>query len=178
VDRFTAEQAVQFYRLSAAIESAEGLPLAHETHRGRILFNPWITAHILREVPATRLCCDYSHWVVVSERLLDGEEAILELCAKHCRHVHCRVGYPHGPQVPDPSAPEARWPLERHESWWKLIWAAQRQAGATHSSFTPEFGPPDYLHTLPHTNVPVADLATVCEWMRARYEQTYAAWNT
>ena len=176
-DRFTTAQALEFYRESARIEAAEGLPLAHETHRGRILFNPWITAHVLRDIPATMLCIDYSHWVVVSERLLDGEDETLDLCAKHTRHVHCRVGYAQGPQVPDPSAPEAKHALERHESWWTKIWAAQKSAGVTHLSFTPEFGPPEYLHTLPHTNVPVSDLATVCEWMRARYESTFANWN-
>lgn len=177
-DRFTATQAVDFYRGAAQLESELGVPLAHETHRGRTLYNPWITAHVLREVPATQLCIDYSHWVAVSERFLDGEDAILDLCAAHARHVHCRVGHPEGPQVPDPSAPEARHAVEAHESWWKKIWTSQRSRGLTLSPFTPEFGPPGYLQTLPHTNVPVADLATVCEWMRARYEKTYASCNT
>lgn len=175
-DRFTLDEAVAFYREAVKIEAGEGIRLAHETHRGRVFYNPWRTAELLERVPEVRLCCDFSHWVVVAERLLDGDEAIVRLAASKCIHVHCRVGYPQGPQVPDPSAPEARGPLERHEAWWREVWNAQKAAGATDSSFTPEFGPPEYLHTLPTSGFPVADLASVCEWMRARYEATFESW--
>ena len=43
------------------------------------------------------------------------------------------------------------------------------------STLTPEFGPPPYLHTLPHTNVPVADLADVCDWMSVRERANFEA---
>ena len=45
--------------------------MAHETHRGRILFNPWITCRLLDRFEHLKLCCDFSHWVCVSERLID-----------------------------------------------------------------------------------------------------------
>jgi hypothetical protein len=38
-------------------------------------------------------------------------------------------------------------------------------------TFTPEYGPPTYLHTLPHTQMPVADLWQVCLWAAARARQ-------
>ena len=53
------------------------------------------------------------------------------------------------------------------------IWQSQRERGFTHSTLTPEFGPPPYLHTLPHTHVPVADLTAVCDWMAARQRERF-----
>ena len=47
-------------------------------------------------------------------------------------------------------------------------------ADSRSSTLTPEFGPPPYLHTLPHTNVPVADLAAVCDWMASRQRDRFA----
>lgn len=173
-DRFTLAEGVEFFREAERISKGEGVELAHETHRGRVLYNPWRTAEILAEVPGTRLCCDFSHWVVVAERLLPDCDEIIELAARHSIHLHTRVGYSQGPQVADPSAPEHAAALEAHEGWWRTVWRHQRAAGVARSSFTPEFGPPEYLHTLPHTNAPVADLQRVCEWMKARVERQFA----
>jgi hypothetical protein len=36
------------------------------------------------------------------------------------------------------------------------------------STLTPEYGPPAYLHTLPHTAMPVADLWAICHWQAQR----------
>jgi hypothetical protein len=41
----------------------------------------------------------------------------------------------------------------------------------TVSTLTPEFGPAPYLQLLPFTQVPVTNLADVCDWM-ARREKT------
>lgn len=169
-DAWTTDESETFFREVLDIERSSKLPVAHETHRGRILFNPWVTRHLLEKFDALKLCCDFSHWVCVAERTgwdrADG--SIVKLCAERCIHVHARVGYPEGPQVPDPSAPEYAGELAAHEAWWNAIWASQRSRGLEFSTVTPEFGPPGYLHTLPHTNVPVADLAKVCKWMADR----------
>jgi hypothetical protein len=42
------------------------------------------------------------------------------------------------------------------------------------STFTPNYGPPPYLHTLPHTNVPVASLSEVCDWQANRAREQFA----
>ncbi len=167
-DSFSCAEGEAFF--AKAIEFEKGVPvvIAHETHRGRILFNPWVTRDLLAAFPALRLCCDYSHWVCVAERLLDDCADILRECAKRCAHLHARVGYEQGPQVPDPSAPEYAGHLAAHERWWKQIVDARAGAELT---VTPEFGPPGYLHTLPHTNVPVADLEAVCDWMAGRVRE-------
>ena len=35
------EQQVAFFREAVNIEKQWGIPIGHETHRGRTLFNPW-----------------------------------------------------------------------------------------------------------------------------------------
>jgi sugar phosphate isomerase/epimerase len=169
-DAWSFEQAESFYREVVAIERTSRLPCAHETHRGRVFFNPWTTRRLLEKFETLKLCCDFSHWVCVAERTNwdDADGSILRLCADRCIHLHARIGYAEGPQVPDPSAPEYESDLAAHEKWWDAIWSAQRSRGTAESTLTPEFGPPGYLHTLPHTNVPVADLWKICKWMADR----------
>jgi sugar phosphate isomerase/epimerase len=167
-DAFTNAESGRFFGEALRIEAEAGVPVAHETHRGRILFNPWITSRLLQEFGALKLCCDFSHWVCVCERLLDDARPILRQCAARCLHLHARVGYEQGPQVPDPRAPEYRRHLAAHERWWRLVWQAQQQRGDRVSTLTPEFGPPAYLHTLPFTQVPVSDLREICDWQARR----------
>jgi hypothetical protein len=54
-----------------------------------------------------------------------------------------------------------------------MIWQSQWERGLAESTLTPEFGPPPYLPTLPHTYVPVADLANVCDWMARRQTERF-----
>lgn len=174
-DAFSVKDAEAFYRKAIELEAACEIPVGHETHRGRCFFNPWTTRDLLLEFESIKLCCDLSHWVCVAERVIDDCMPILELAAQRCIHLHSRVGYAQGPQVPDPAAPEYANDLAAHERWWDMIWRVQDSKRAQVSTVTPEFGPPGYLHTLPHTNVPVADLAKVCDWQADRQRQRFAA---
>lgn len=167
-DAWSDTDNVRFYEQIVRIEKQTGAAVAHETHRKRTFFNPWSTSRILKQVPDLRLCCDFSHWVCVCERLLDGAEDIVAQCAQHCLHIHARVGYAEGPQVPDPRAPEYANDLDAHERWWSAMWTAQESRGMKISTLTPEFGPPPYLHTLLYTNVPVSDLWSICDWQAQR----------
>lgn len=173
-DAWSDDEARAFYAQATAIERSLNLAVGHETHRSRYLFNPWNARKLLEFNDAVRLCCDLSHWVCVTERLLQDCDDIIDLCAQRCIHVHARVGYEHGPQVPDPAAAEYQRHLTAHERWWDRIWDAQVNRGLAHSTLTPEFGPPGYLHTLPHTNVPVADLWKVCTFMADRQARRFA----
>ncbi len=170
-DNMTQDEACAFFEEALHVESKIGFPVGHETHRGRILFTPWATAYYLRQFPLLRITADYSHWVNVCERLPEDEAAALELANQRTIHIHGRVGYEEGPQVPDPSAPEYAAQLAWHEAQWKQIRQSQAEGGAEYFTFTPEYGPPSYLHTLPHTNAPVADLWNICLWgaERARH---------
>jgi hypothetical protein len=174
-DNWSPAEAEDFYGQALALEKQIGVPVAHETHRLRYFATPWQTRHILQKFPALRLTCDFSHWVCVCERLLPDLNETIALAARHCNHLHARVGYEEGPQVPDPSAPEYATHLKAHEGWWDIIWKAQQAQGLAASTLTPEFGPPPYLHTLPHTNVPVADLENVCDWMARRQKKRFDA---
>ena len=167
-DTWSYTQAEDFYGAALEMEAELGIPISHETHRLRYFSNPWNTERILRRFPSLKLTCDYSHWVCVAERLLPDCGEILQLSADHCWHLHARVGFEEGPQVPDPRAPEWQHHLEVHEQWWRQIWRAQEAAGREVSTLVPEFGPPPYMHTIPFTQAPVADLNAICNWMARR----------
>lgn len=172
VDSMTAEEGNAYFEEALRLEQAVGIPVVHETHRQTLLYAPWITAAYLRTFPELSINADYSHWTVVCERMLHDQGEALALANRRVRHIHGRVGYEEGPQVPDPSAPEYARHLAWFEQQWSEIKARQAEAGETTLTFTPEYGPPAYLHTLPNTNVPVADLWTICLWAKERARQT------
>ncbi len=175
-DAWPLAQSVDF--LGRALEEAErlGAAASFETHRSRPTFNQWATRELLRQLPALRLTCDFSHWCCVCERfVLDDEPEILALCAGRADHVHARVGYEQGPQVPHPDAAEYRPALGSHERWWDALWSAAARAGRELVTMTPEFGPDRYLHTLPFSDSPVANLDEINHWMARRERERFAA---
>lgn len=143
-----------------------GTPAVFETHRSRPTFNPWHTRDLLAALPELRLNCDFSHWCAVAERLvMNDDPVLLNKFAERCDHLHARVGYEQGPQVPDPRAPEYAEALTSHLNWWQTVWLAQQQRGTMLTTMTPEFGPDGYLHRIPFTGTPVADLRELNQWM-------------
>lgn len=176
-DAWTLEQSVRFFGESQEIAARMNIPCSFETHRSRSLFNPWVTLAVLERLPELKLTCDFSHWVVVLERQLDDDwDAVLEV-AKHAHHIHARVGYDQGPQVPHPAAPEYAAALASHQRYWEAIWNVQRAEGRAFSSMTPEFGPDGYLHCLPYTRQPVADLWEINAWMGGTEREHFRAWK-
>ncbi|MFC4213575.1 sugar phosphate isomerase/epimerase [Pedobacter petrophilus] len=172
-DSWTMSQKHEFLAQALAYEKEIGIPVAHETHRGRITYNPWDTRELLLSFAELNICCDFSHWVCVCERLIESEIEIIQLCAERCIHIHARVGYEQGPQVPDPRAPEYQQHVEAHEKWWDMIWQKQLAKGMRQSTIAPEFGPPGYHHTLPFSNTPVSNLWEICEWMNERQKERF-----
>jgi sugar phosphate isomerase/epimerase len=172
-DAWSVTQSADFFGAALHIADELGATMSFETHRSRSLFNPWTTRELLRQLSGLKLTCDYSHWCVVCERLIDTEPDVLALCASRAFHIHARVGYAQGPQVPHPAAPEYREALEAHERWWSQIWRGQLERGMAVSTLTPEFGPDDYLHRLPFIGTPVADLWTINTWMAARQKRRF-----
>jgi hypothetical protein len=174
-DRWTLDESARFFSEAIAFAEKCGVAVSFETHRSRATFNPWITARLLTEIPTLRLTCDFSHWCCVCERLvMDHEPGILSLCAERAHHVHARVGYDQGPQVPHPAAPEYHHALEAHERWWNAIWLAREATGAASVTMTPEFGPDGYLQSEPFTRKPVANLNEINGWMAVRLRQRFA----
>ena len=92
-DAWSWQQNIDFFGKALELEQDADIAIGFETHRSRSLFNPWLTRDLLLEFPAMKLTCDFSHWCVVCERLIDTEWNILELCAQRTLHIQCRVGY-------------------------------------------------------------------------------------
>lgn len=172
-DRMEFRDGCRYLLQALKAEREMGIPVAHETHRGRLFYAPWVTVQYVQEFPDVKLCADFSHWCVVCESLLEEHEEAVELACEHTVHIHARVGYEEGPQAPDPRAPEYELHLNRFESWWDKIREARKAAGAPYMTATPEFGPPQYLHTLPYTRQPVADLSEICLWMTDRLRKRW-----
>ncbi len=167
---------VEFHERVMAMEGEYGIVISVETHRSRSTFHPWVTRDLLKAVPELGITCDFSHWCCVAERLvMDDDPELLELMASRCRHVHARVGYDQGPQVPDPRAPEYAQAVERHLAWWKVLRRAGEARGESIMTMTPEFGTDGYLHLEPFTRNPVADLWEVNRWMGERLREWFAA---
>ena len=164
-DAWEEEKNIAFF--NAAMEQAvsANVIVSFETHRSRALFNPWVTDRIVKQLPEIKLTCDFSHWCVVCERLMDSELDVLERLSSHAHHIHARVGYDQGPQVPHPAAPEYEYALRSHQSWWELIWQQQLDNEQRLTSMTPEFGPDSYLQERPFTREPVVNLWDVNCWM-------------
>lgn len=179
-DAWDLETGASFLRECLKVERDLGVPISHETHRRRLLWNPWQARDLLRAVPELKVTADLSHWCVAMERVPTPEtdstwHEILALVASRCVLVHARVGYNEGPQVPDPTAPEYAFECTEHMRWWRQIWAAQKARGVEVSYIEPEFGPEPYLHTMPHTGERAADLWEVNTFMGHRCATAFAA---
>ncbi|WEK10570.1 MAG: sugar phosphate isomerase/epimerase [Candidatus Pseudomonas colombiensis] len=171
-DRWSLAQQVEFFGQALELARKHGQFCSFETHRSRSLFNPWLTLELIRQVPDLRFTSDISHWVVTCERLLDDPCDDLSAFVERVHHIQARVGYDQGPQVPHPGAPEYARELAFHQQHWEAIWRSQQARGYQVSTLTPEFGADGYLHHLPFTNVPVADLWSLNQWM-ARTEREH-----
>jgi hypothetical protein len=168
-DAWGLDDCLRFHEGVLRLQQRHGIVVSVETHRGRPTFHPWRTAEILAALPELRLTCDFSHWCVVCERLLpDQEPDLLDRISRHAHHLHGRVGYAQGPQVPDPRAAEYAAELAAHERWWDLLLAAMRKRGTETATFTPESGPDGYLQCQPFTRTPVADLWEINRWLGRR----------
>ena len=154
-DHFSFEQNQTLIEVADSICHAHQIPIAHETHRGRFAFAAHITQEYLEQLPNLRLTLDISHWCAVHESMLHDQPDAVSLALQRTDHIHARVGHPQGPQVNDPRAPEWQEIVQRHLEWWDTIVAAHAEQN-TPLTITTEFGPPDYLPTLPYTRQPVA----------------------
>ncbi|MDF1762370.1 MAG: sugar phosphate isomerase/epimerase [Oleibacter sp.] len=175
-DAWPIDKQVDFFGRAKELADAVDVLCSFETHRGRSFFNPWVTRDVLRQLPELSITCDFSHWVVVCERLMDSEWDVISEVAKQAHHIHGRVGYDQGPQVPHPAAPEYELALKSHQRCWEAIWESQRLRGYKQTTMTPEFGPDGYLHCLPFTNAPVADLWSINRWIGECEQSHFFHW--
>ncbi|MCC3372069.1 sugar phosphate isomerase/epimerase [Cohnella sp. REN36] len=170
-DSDSPERQLAFFERALQTEAEIGIPVAHETHRGRALYTPWHAAYLLGRLERLKLNADFSHWCCVAESLLEEHEERMTLACRRSLHIHGRIGHREGPQVADPRAPEYGYELSVHEGWWKRVVMERISQGAEAVTFTPEFGPPGYMPTLPYTKQPIADLWELNLWMADRFER-------
>jgi len=173
-DYYSFEQNKALLDLADAISRDSGIPIYHETHRSRFNFAAHITKDYLKKIDYLALTLDISHWCNVHESMLGDQQEAVALALSRTAHIHTRVGHPEGPQVNDPAAPEWEAVLDQHLRWWDEVVAQHKKQGKQ-LSITPEFGPPDYMPTLPYTRQPLADQWQVNLFMlnllKARYAQ-------
>ena len=149
-DRLPAATAAEFFRSASDFISDIGIPssrVSFETHRGRCLYSPWPTAMYLQQCPNLKLTLDLSHWVLVTESLLDSKQDrnwLENEVIPRVSHVHARIGSPQQSQLSLGSCKDTHEMQYfqhcrlRFEEIWKLC----RKAGC--ETFTIEYGPPPY----------------------------------
>jgi len=157
-DYFSVTENARYLVSAHQLSEKYGVPVAHESHRGRFAFCAATTLDYLRAFPFLKFTADFSHWCVVSESLLQDQDNTLNAIIPHCIHIHARVGYAQGPQVPHPGASEYQPELNAHLSWWRKILSLRASEGEERTGITTEFGPDPYMQALPFTRQPVADL--------------------
>lgn len=164
-DRWPMETQVEFFSRAVGIAKQAGITCSFETHRGTSLYSPWLTLELMQRVPDMMFTMDISHWFLVCERLLNRPEDDLTDYLQRVFHIQARVGYDQGAQVPHPADPEYQTELKFHQQLWQQVWQYHQQQGRKITTMTTEFGPDGYLHHLPFTNVPVADLWSLNDWI-------------
>lgn len=172
-DFFTFSQNKPFIDLTKRISADTGVPVYHETHRGRILYSAPVTSMYMEQMKELRLTLDISHWCNVHESLLDDQKETVAAALDRTDHVHARIGHAEGPQVNDPRAPEWQKAVSSHLAWWDSVVKSKRDAGKR-ITFLTEFGPADYLPALPYTRQPVANQWDVNVYMLQTLRKRYS----
>tara|TARA_B100000989_G_C19521398_1_gene464353 strand:+ start:1773 stop:2630 length:858 start_codon:yes stop_codon:yes gene_type:complete len=155
-DFLSFEQNMAFIRAANNLSKASNIPIYHETHRGRFSYSLPETNKYLNDNYNLKLTLDVSHWMVVHESLLINKEDLLEKVILKSDHIHARVGFEEGPQVNDPSAPEWKSALNRHLDIWESV-IHKKWNNKQIATITTEFGPPNYMPTMPFTNKPLSN---------------------
>lgn len=150
-----------------------GIPVYHETHRGRFAFHAASLLPYVDFFKDLKLTADFSHWCAVSESLLQDQQDIIEQIIPRVKYIHARIGHAQGAQVNDPSAPEWKNHLDQFFSWWDAIIDNNKKAGDPGIYICPEFGPVPYMPAEPFTLKPVASQDKVNGWMLRQLRSRY-----
>ncbi|MEO6150688.1 MAG: sugar phosphate isomerase/epimerase [Mucilaginibacter sp.] len=156
-DYFSFEQNKQLVEIAAGHSKKYNVPVLHETHRNKFSFAAHITREYLQSIPGLTLTLDISHWVTVAESFLQDQQEAVDLALARTGHLHARVGYTQGPQVPDPRIPEWEVALNHHLGWWDKVIVNKKAEGAAEFTICPEFGSFPCMFHLPATGQPVVD---------------------
>lgn len=171
-DFFTKRENLALIKKAQKLAQERGITVYHEIHRTRAPFTTNRALALLDALPALQLTADFSHWCVVHESFLEDQPEAMARAIERTYHIHARVGYPEGAQVPDPRAPEWQPAVDIHVAWWQQVVDARKKEGLALLTISTEFGPPPYLQTLPYTRQPIANLWEINLWMRDYLKKT------
>lgn len=172
-DYFSEAENQQFINLSTRIAQESGIKVCHETHRGRMMYSAPVTRNFIEKNPSLKLTLDISHWCNVHESLLADQPENIRKALERVEHIHARIGHAEGPQVNDPRAPEWDAAVKAHFAWWDKVVERKKAKGEV-MTFLTEFGPADYMWTLPYTRQPLADQWGINVHMMKLLRQRYA----
>ncbi len=172
-DYFSFDEGKKFVEYTNALAKETGIPIYHETHRGRLMFAAHTTNEYLKKYPELKLTLDISHWCNVHESLLHNQKEAVDVALQRTEHIHARVGYEEGPQVAEPRAPEWKYAVDAHFGWWDKVVERKKKAGEP-ITFLTEFGPPLYMQTLPYTLQPLSNQWEINVYMMNLLRKRYS----
>lgn len=164
-DFFSYEQNKELIEIAKNVEQQTSVKILHETHRGKFSFAAHITRQFLQSIPDLRITFDLSHWCNVAETMLEDQAEAVDLAIERADHIHARVGFAEGPQIPDPRAKEWESTVRIFINWWQRIIDRARNEGKNEFTITSEFGPYPYMTIQPFTAMPITDQWTVNVFM-------------
>jgi len=172
-DYFSFEQNKAFIDHTISLSRQTGIVICHETHRSRMLYAAPVARQFITAIPDLRITLDISHWCTVHESLLQDQQETVNMALERADHIHARIGHPEGPQVSDPRAPEWENVVQAHVNWWDKIVERKKKNGERLTILT-EFGPPNYMPTLPYTRQPLADQWAINVYMMQLLRKRYS----
>ena len=171
-DYFSFDENCKIIEFTLDKQNSSGIPIYHETHRARILFAAHIARQFLEKYNDLHVTLDISHWCCVHGSHLGDQEEAVKLALSRTGHVHSRVGFNQGPQVPNVDDPQYQDIIKTHFGWWDDVvndYADNEKV----LTMTTEFGPPPYMWTKAFDGSPVADNWEVNLKMKELWEQRY-----
>lgn len=173
-DIFTFDENRMLFEGALELSLREGVPLLHETHRGRALFTGPLCRAYLEALPGLRLTADFSHLLCVHESNLWDQPETVDAIIAAADHIHARVGFCEGPQLSDPQNPAYSDWVDLSIGFWTRIRERMALDGREFMTLTPEFGPSLYAPLEAASRKPVADPWKSNHWMRDELRRRWA----
>ena len=172
-DYYSFSQNEALIHIAEMAAAVTGIPIYHETHRGKFSFAAHVTQKYIDALPLLCLTLDISHWCVVAETLLHDQAHAVSKAISRTKHVHARIGATQSAQVTDPHLPEWEETLQFHLSCWDSVVEQNKKEGNSMLTFTTEFGPHPYMINLPSSGKPVADQWDINLYMKELLTKRY-----
>ncbi|UBM58032.1 sugar phosphate isomerase/epimerase [Marinilongibacter aquaticus] len=172
-DHFSFEENSPIIRFTLDLEQSAGVEIFHETHRGRICFAAQVAEQYLKAFPQLKFNLDISHWTNVHESMLQDQSERLDKIFQKVGLIHTRIGHAESPQVNDPRAPEWAATVRQHLKWWDSCIEYRQKNGFKDMYLMTEFGPPNYMPTLPYTQKPLSDQWDINVYMMHLVKERY-----